>query len=131
MVTLDVGLGTFRPIATDNVEDHHMHAERYVVPEATMDAISDADRVLAVGTTALRCLESAAATGQLRGSTELFIHGDYPFRVVDRLMTNFHLPGSSLLALLNAFAGARVARAVRAGAARGLPLLVLRRRHAG
>ncbi|MEY2424918.1 MAG: S-adenosylmethionine:tRNA ribosyltransferase-isomerase [Actinomycetota bacterium] len=106
-VTLDVGLGTFRPIATDNVEDLHMHAERYRVPEATMDAIADADRVLAVGTTALRCLESAAATGELQASTELFIHGDYPFRVVDRLMTNFHLPGSSLLALLDAFAGAQ------------------------
>jgi S-adenosylmethionine:tRNA ribosyltransferase-isomerase len=104
-VTLDVGLGTFRPIATEEVEDHHMHAERYAVPEATMDAISGAERVVAVGTTALRCLEAAAATGELRGSTELFIHGDYRFRVVDRLMTNFHLPRSSLLALLDAFAG--------------------------
>ncbi|MEY2472099.1 MAG: S-adenosylmethionine:tRNA ribosyltransferase-isomerase [Actinomycetota bacterium] len=106
-VTLDVGLGTFRPIAADRVEDHHMHAETYVVPEATVAAIERARRVIAVGTTSLRSLESWAATGAAHGSTELFIHGDYPFKVVDRLLTNFHLPGSSLLALLDAFAGPR------------------------
>jgi S-adenosylmethionine:tRNA ribosyltransferase-isomerase len=106
-VTLDVGLGTFRPIATDRVEDHHMHAETYVVPQATVDAIARAQRVIAVGTTSLRCLESWAATGERRGATELFIYGDYPFKVVDVLMTNFHLPGSSLLALLDAFCGPR------------------------
>ena len=106
-VTLDVGLGTFRPIAVDRVEDHHMHAETYVVPDATVDAIAAARRVIAIGTTSLRSLESWAATGQQRGSTELFIHGDYPFQVVDRLLTNFHLPGSSLLALLEAFSGPR------------------------
>jgi S-adenosylmethionine:tRNA ribosyltransferase-isomerase len=106
-VTLDVGLGTFRPMATDRVEDHHMHAETYVVPDATVTAIERGGRVIAVGTTSLRCLESWAATGQPRGSTELFIYGDYPFKVVDVLMTNFHLPGSSLLALLDAFTGPR------------------------
>ncbi|MEY2418593.1 MAG: S-adenosylmethionine:tRNA ribosyltransferase-isomerase [Actinomycetota bacterium] len=106
-VTLDVGLGTFRPIAADRVEDHHMHAETYVVPDTTVAAIERAQRVIAVGTTSLRSLESWAATGAARGSTELFIHGDYPFKVVDRLLTNFHLPGSSLLALLDAFAGPR------------------------
>jgi S-adenosylmethionine:tRNA ribosyltransferase-isomerase len=106
-VTLDVGLGTFRPIATERVEDHHMHAEHYVVPEETVAAIADAQRVVAIGTTALRCLESYAVTGERRAATELFIHGDYEFRIVDRLLTNFHLPGSSLLALLDAFTGPR------------------------
>jgi S-adenosylmethionine:tRNA ribosyltransferase-isomerase len=118
-VTLDVGLGTFRPMATDRVEDHHMHAETYVMPDATIDAIARAQRVIAVGTTSLRCLESWAATGERRGATELFIYGDYPFKVVDVLMTNFHLPGSSLLALLDAFTGPRwrelYARALRDG----------------
>ena len=106
-VTLDVGLGTFRPIASEHVEDHRMHAERYVVPDETVAAVEGAGRVVAVGTTALRCLEAYAATGNRRGSTDLFIYGDYQFRVVDRLMTNFHLPGSSLLALLDAFVGSR------------------------
>ena len=106
-VTLDVGLGTFRPMTGDRVEDHHMHAERYVVPRSTADAIASAGRVIAIGTTSLRCVEAYAETGELRGETELFIHGDYPFRVVDRLLTNFHLPASSLLALLDAFMGPR------------------------
>jgi S-adenosylmethionine:tRNA ribosyltransferase-isomerase len=106
-VTLNVGLGTFRPIATDRVEDHHMHAETYVMPEATIAALARASRVIAIGTTSLRCLESWAATGERRGATELFIYGDYPFKVVDVLLTNFHLPGSSLLALLDAFTGPR------------------------
>lgn len=102
-VTLDVGLGTFRPMATDNVEDHVMHHERYVVPDTTIEAIAKARRVIAVGTTSLRTLESWAASGEASGSTGLFIYGDYKFQVVDRLLTNFHLPGSSLLALLDAF----------------------------
>ncbi|HVV37987.1 MAG TPA: tRNA preQ1(34) S-adenosylmethionine ribosyltransferase-isomerase QueA [Acidimicrobiales bacterium] len=106
-VTLDVGLGTFRPMSSERVEDHHMHAETYLVPEETAAAIAEASRVIAIGTTSLRCLESWAATGARRGSTELFIHGDYPFKVVDVLLTNFHLPGSSLLALLDAFSGPR------------------------
>jgi S-adenosylmethionine:tRNA ribosyltransferase-isomerase len=106
-VDLVVGLGTFRPIATDRIEDHHMHAERYSVPEATMSACASAARVLAIGTTSLRALEAAAATGRLEGRTDLFIHGAHPFHVVDRLLTNFHQPRSSLLALIDAFVGPR------------------------
>ncbi len=102
-VTLDVGLGTFRPMTTDNVADHQMHAERYAVPDETLDEIASAERVVAVGTTSLRTLEAWAATGETSGSTDLFIYGQYEFRVVDRLLTNFHLPGSSLLALLDSF----------------------------
>ena len=106
-VELVVGLGTFRPIATDVVEDHQMHSERYRVPEATMAACGVADRVLAIGTTTVRALESAAASGSLEGRTELFIHGDRPFAVVHALLTNFHQPKSSLLVLVEAFVGPR------------------------
>ena len=106
-VELVVGLGTFRPIAVDHVEAHEMHAERYRVPSATMLACERADRVVAIGTTSVRALESAAATGELEGSTDLFIHGDRPFALVGALMTNFHLPRSSLLALVDAFVGPR------------------------
>ncbi len=106
-VELVVGLGTFRPIATDRVEDHQMHAERYRVPAETLAACEAAERVVAVGTTTVRALESAAATGRLEGRTELFIHGDRPFTVVDALMTNFHQPRSSLLVLVEAFVGPR------------------------
>lgn len=110
-VELVVGLGTFRPIATERVEDHVMHGEWFHVPEATMDACrrtrAAGGRVVAVGTTAVRALESAAATGAEAGRTELFIHGDHEFLVVDRLLTNFHLPRSSLLVLIDAFVGPR------------------------
>jgi S-adenosylmethionine:tRNA ribosyltransferase-isomerase len=106
-VELVVGLGTFRPIATDKVEDHQMHGERYRVPEPTMAACDAAERVVAIGTTTVRALESAAATGTLEGRTELFIHGDRPFAVVDALVTNFHQPRSSLLVLVEAFVGPR------------------------
>lgn len=106
-VDLAVGLGTFRPVQVDDVADHVMHAERYDVPAATMAACRRAGRVLAVGTTTVRALEAAAATGERSGRTDLFIHGDYPFRVVDLLLTNFHQPRSSLLVLLAAFAGER------------------------
>lgn len=107
--TLDlaVGLATFRPVKAARAEDHRMHAERYHVPAATMDACLRARRVVAVGTTTVRALESAAATGQLSGRTSLFIHGDYRFHVVDVLLTNFHQPRSSLLLLLAAFTGDR------------------------
>ncbi|MCB0987775.1 MAG: tRNA preQ1(34) S-adenosylmethionine ribosyltransferase-isomerase QueA [Acidimicrobiales bacterium] len=113
-VELEVGLGTFRPITVDRVEDHPMHAERYRIPAATLQTLEpflgqpsggDGPKVIAVGTTTVRALESWAATGLASGETSLFIHGDYPFRVVDRLMTNFHVPGSSLLAMVEAFAG--------------------------
>jgi S-adenosylmethionine:tRNA ribosyltransferase-isomerase len=106
-VELVVGLGTFRPIAVDRVEDHHMHAERYSVSEATMEACRSADRVVAVGTTTVRALEAAAATGELSGRTDLFIHGDRPFELVGALLTNFHQPRSSLLVLVEAFVGPR------------------------
>jgi S-adenosylmethionine:tRNA ribosyltransferase-isomerase len=106
-VELVVGLGTFRPIAVDTVEAHEMHAERYRVPHATMLACERAERVVAVGTTSVRAIESAAATGELEGSTDLFIHGDRAFALVRALMTNFHQPRSSLLALVDAFVGPR------------------------
>ena len=106
-VELVVGLGTFRPITTTKVDDHLMHAERYRVPATTMAACEGADRVVAIGTTTVRALESAAATGLLEGRTELFIHGDRPFQVVGALVTNFHQPRSSLLVLVDAFVGPR------------------------
>ena len=84
-----------------------MHAERYRVPSATLAACQRASRVVAVGTTTVRALETAAATGQLSGETSLYIFGDFPFRVTDVLLTNFHQPRSSLLLLLEAFCGAR------------------------
>jgi S-adenosylmethionine:tRNA ribosyltransferase-isomerase len=103
-VTLHVGAGTFQPVRADDVERHRMHSEAYDVPRATMDAIAGR-RVLAVGTTSLRALESAALTGQLRGETSLFVYPGFQFLLVDRLLTNFHLPRSSLLMLVAAFAG--------------------------
>jgi S-adenosylmethionine:tRNA ribosyltransferase-isomerase len=104
-VDLVIGLDTFRPVTAATAEEHRMHTERYSVPEATVEACRDADRVIAIGTTAVRALESAAATGDLSGRTDLYIHGDYRFRVVDALVTNFHLPRSSLLLLVEAFCG--------------------------
>lgn len=110
-VELVVGLGTFRPIATDRVEDHVMHGEYFRVPEETIEACArtkaNGGRVVAIGTTAVRALESAAAFGVTEGRTELFIHGDYDFEVVDRMMTNFHLPKSSLIVMIDAFIGSR------------------------
>jgi S-adenosylmethionine:tRNA ribosyltransferase-isomerase len=105
-VDLAVGLDTFRPITAERPEDHEIHSERYRVPVETMDACRRARRVIAVGTTTTRALESAAA-GPAEGRTSLFIHGDYRFAVVDVLLTNFHLPRSSLLVLLEAFCGPR------------------------
>lgn len=104
---LAVGLGTFRPVTAPRPEDHVMHVERYSVPASTMEACRRARRVVAIGTTTVRALESAAATGELEGRSDLFIHGDYPFAVVDVLMTNFHQPRSTLLLLLESFAGTR------------------------
>jgi S-adenosylmethionine:tRNA ribosyltransferase-isomerase len=115
-VELDVGLGTFRPIATDAIEDHPMHAEHYDVPAEVLARCDAADRVLAVGTTVVRALESAAR-GEAAGRTELFIHGDFEFRVVDRLLTNFHVPRSSLLALVDSFVGPRWRRLYEAALA--------------
>lgn len=103
-VTLHVGAGTFQPVRANNIVEHHMHKERYEVPSATAAALQGR-RVLAVGTTSLRALESAALTGAPTGETDLFIYPGYRFRVVERLLTNFHLPKSSLLMLVSAFAG--------------------------
>ncbi len=106
---LVVGLGTFRPIMVDRVEDHLMHAERYRVPAETLDACIAArrrgGRVAAIGTTTVRALESAAVTGELEGRTDLFIRPGFEFQLVDRLMTNFHQPRSSLLVMIDAFVG--------------------------
>ncbi len=111
-VTLHVGAGTFQPVRVDDVSKHVMHSEWYSVPEATVAAVARAragkGRVVAVGTTALRALESAAASGVLRAGsaeTRLFIVPGFRFDVVDRLITNFHLPRSTLLMLVSAFAG--------------------------
>ncbi|MGQ0832181.1 MAG: tRNA preQ1(34) S-adenosylmethionine ribosyltransferase-isomerase QueA [Microthrixaceae bacterium] len=104
---LAVGLGTFRPIATEKIEDHRMHRERYRVPASTMARCQEAERVVAIGTTVVRALESVQVTGELEGRTELFLHGDARFAVVDALVTNFHQPRSSLLALVGAFIGPR------------------------
>ncbi|MGQ0431412.1 MAG: tRNA preQ1(34) S-adenosylmethionine ribosyltransferase-isomerase QueA [Microthrixaceae bacterium] len=106
-VELVVGLGTFRPIATERIEDHQMHTERYRVPATTLEACRAAGRVVAIGTTTVRALESAVATGELTGRTDLFIHGERPFALVDALVTNFHQPRSSLLVLVDAFIGPR------------------------
>lgn len=104
-VELRVGLGTFRPISTDDVAEHTMHTERYRVEPDTWDRIRSANRVVAVGTTVVRTLESVAATGELAGDTGLFISRGYDWQVVDALMTNFHVPRSSLLVLVDAFMG--------------------------
>jgi S-adenosylmethionine:tRNA ribosyltransferase-isomerase len=105
-VELVVGLDTFRPVTVDDPADHVMHTERYRVPQSTRDACAAAQgRVVAVGTTTVRALESAAATNDNEGRTDLFVHGDFPFRVVDTLLTNFHLPRSTLLLMLDAFLG--------------------------
>ena len=106
-VELQVGLGTFRPITADRVADHEMHAERYVVAPETWERIQAAERVVAVGTTVVRTLESVAATGRLSDDTSLFIRRGYDWRVVDALLTNFHVPRSSLLVLVDAFVGDR------------------------
>ncbi|MDH3605705.1 MAG: tRNA preQ1(34) S-adenosylmethionine ribosyltransferase-isomerase QueA [Acidimicrobiia bacterium] len=105
-VFLDIGLDTFRPITAPSIEQHVMHSEHYAVPPATWEAItrtqSGGGRVVAVGTTVVRTLESAAVTGELSGSTDLFVQPGYRLRVVDALITNFHMPRSSLLVLLAA-----------------------------
>ncbi len=108
-VELVVGLDTFRPVSVDRLDEHAMHSERYVVPSSTWAACLDTPRrggrVVVVGTTGLRALESAAASGQLAGRTQIFIRPGFTFRVADVLLTNFHLPRSTLLVLLEAFAG--------------------------
>ena len=113
-VTLHVGAGTFKPVRVENIADHRMHGEIYHVPEETMAAVArtraEGGKVIPVGTTALRALESAAASGMLSGETHIFITPGYPFRVADRLITNFHLPKSTLLMLVSAFSGMEAIR---------------------
>ena len=112
-VTLHVGAGTFQPVRVDDLSRHRMHAERYVVPPSTRRALDGCrGRIVAVGTTVVRTLEAAAATGDDCAETRLFITPGYRFRAVDALITNFHLPESTLLMLVSAFAGVeRIRRA--------------------
>lgn len=110
-VTLHVGVGTFRPIMVDNIEDHIMHSEYYEVSDDVWKKIletkSKGNKVIAVGTTSLRTLESVALTNNLKGQTDIFCYGDFDFKIVDLLLTNFHQSESSLLVLLDAFIGSR------------------------
>ncbi len=104
-VTLHIGTGTFKPVRCENVEDHVLDPERFEIPGETIEAIRRARRVVAVGTTVCRTLESWARTGERSGRTSLFIFPPFEFRVVEALLTNFHLPKSTLLMLVSAFAG--------------------------
>jgi S-adenosylmethionine:tRNA ribosyltransferase-isomerase len=104
-VTLHVGLDTFRPLQEERVEEHRMHGERYEVAPEGWERVRGAECVLAVGTTTVRVLETLARGGPLSGRTELFVTPGFEFRRVDSLLTNFHLPRSTLLALVMAFAG--------------------------
>ena len=111
-VTLHVGAGTFQPVRVDNIEEHHMHSERFWVTQEVVDAINTAHaagkKVWGVGTTSMRALESAALSGRLQagsGDTDIFITPGFEFKVVDRLITNFHLPKSTLMMLVSAFHG--------------------------
>jgi S-adenosylmethionine:tRNA ribosyltransferase-isomerase len=117
-LTLHVGAGTFQPVRAERLRDHRMHAERYVIPVQSAQRINAArragHRVIAVGTTSVRALEASARNGDVQageGETRLFILPGFHFQVVDRLLTNFHLPGSTLLMLVSAFAGTDVIRA--------------------
>ena len=117
-LTLHVGAGTFQPVRVHDLSEHHMHSERFAIPPATVEAIARTrargGRVIAVGTTSLRALEAAAQNGELAAGdaeTDIFITPGYRFRVVDRLITNFHLPKSTLLMLVSAFAGTQTMRA--------------------
>jgi S-adenosylmethionine:tRNA ribosyltransferase-isomerase len=109
-VTLHVGLDTFRPLQEEVVEAHRIHGERYSVERVGWERIRKAERVLAIGTTTVRVLETVAGGAPLTGRTELFITPGYTFRRVDQLLTNFHLPRSTLLALVMAFAGVEETR---------------------
>jgi S-adenosylmethionine:tRNA ribosyltransferase-isomerase len=110
-VELVVGLDTFKPISVDNPLEHLIHTESYRVPQSTMTACNDAHargaRVIAIGTTATRALESAAKFGQLEGRTNLFITPGYEWKVVDMMMTNFHMPRTTLLLMIQSFVGTR------------------------
>ncbi|MCB2039377.1 MAG: tRNA preQ1(34) S-adenosylmethionine ribosyltransferase-isomerase QueA, partial [Rhodoferax sp.] len=115
-VTLHVGAGTFQPVKTENLAEHQMHSEWYQVPQDTQEAIAACKarggRIVAVGTTTVRTLESWAASGQVSGDTEIFITPGFRFRLIDLLITNFHLPKSTLMMLVSAFAGHEPIRAL-------------------
>ncbi len=110
-VTLHVGIGTFRPVSVEDVNDHHMHSERYSLGPEAAEIIQNAERVISVGTTVVRVLEACGKTvgksglQPQQGETDIFIYPPYDFRVVDSLLTNFHLPKSTLLMLVSALAG--------------------------
>ncbi|HLB59788.1 MAG TPA: tRNA preQ1(34) S-adenosylmethionine ribosyltransferase-isomerase QueA [Bdellovibrionota bacterium] len=104
-ITLHVGLGTFQPVRSENIHGHKMHSERFEISEWAWEKIKGAEQVVAVGTTTVRALETAAKTGKLNGRTELFITPGFRFSIVNLLMTNFHQPKSTLLMLVSAFAG--------------------------
>jgi S-adenosylmethionine:tRNA ribosyltransferase-isomerase len=122
-VELVVGLDTFQPVTEPDPLDHRMHSERYRVPPATWAAVAAAERVVAVGTTSVRALESAAATGRLEGRTELFLHRGADLAVVDVLLTNFHLPRTTLLMMIDAFVGPRWRRLYDVALAEGYRFL--------
>lgn len=122
-VTLHVGAGTFQPVRVERIDEHVMHTEWYVIPQETIERIettrANGGKVVCVGTTSLRALESAARGGTLRagaGETDIFITPGFEFRVADKLVTNFHLPRSTLLMLVSAFAGTETIKAAYAHA---------------
>ena len=109
-VTLHVGVGTFLPVRTERLEEHTMHAEHYAVPPQAAQAVQDGRRVVAAGTTVARTLETWAATGEAEGESELFVYPGYRWLAVDTLLTNFHLPRSTLLAMVMSFGGEELVR---------------------
>ncbi len=117
-ITLHVGVGTFMPVRTEKLEEHTMHAERYSVPQEAAEVVRGARRVVAAGTTVARTLETRAATGEPEGESELFVYPGYRWLAVDMLLTNFHLPRSTLLAMVMSFAGEELVREAYATAVR-------------
>ena len=109
-ITLHVGVGTFLPVRTERLEDHRMHAEHYSVPEGAAQTVRHARRVVAAGTTVARTLETWAATGETEGESKLFVYPGYRWLAVDTLLTNFHLPRSTLLAMVMSFGGEELIR---------------------
>ena len=109
-ITLHVGVGTFMPVRTERLEEHRMHAERYSVPREAARIVEGSSRVVAAGTTVARTLETWAATGEAEGESELFVYPGYRWRSVDTLLTNFHLPRSTLLAMVMSFGGEDLVR---------------------
>jgi S-adenosylmethionine:tRNA ribosyltransferase-isomerase len=117
-ITLHVGVGTFMPVRTEKLEEHAMHAEYYRVPQEAAEVVRDARRVVAAGTTVARTLETWAASGEPEGESELFVYPGYRWLAVDALLTNFHLPRSTLLAMVMSFAGEELVREAYATAVR-------------